>query len=78
MDSIPWISAQAAINGGFFVPRLLARHGRLARMIVPLWCPPGALGTALLRKAYWNAPNFYHPELKDAPVSTMLAAKLRL
>lgn len=77
MDSIPWISAQAAINGGFFVPRLLARHGRLARMIVPLWCPPGALGTALLRKAYWNAPNFYHPELKDAPVSTMLAAKLR-
>ncbi len=77
MDTVPWISAQAAINGGFFVPRLLARHGRLARMIVPLWCPPGAWGTALLRRAYWNAPNFYHPELRDAPVSTMLAAKLR-
>lgn len=73
---VPWVSAQIGINGAFFAPRLLARSGRLARMAVPLWCPPGAWSTALLRRIYWNAPNFYHPELDRAPVSTMLAGKI--
>lgn len=74
--TVPWVSAQLALNGAFFAPRLLARSGRLARMAVPLWCPPGAWSTALLRRIYWNAPNFYHPELDRAPVSTMLAGKI--
>jgi glycosyltransferase involved in cell wall biosynthesis len=72
-----WISAQLGINGKFFVPRLLHRQGRLGAMVVPLWYREESWAYRLLSRIYWNAPNFFHPELKDAPVKTMLGTKLR-
>ncbi len=75
--ALPWISAQLGINGKFFVPRLLHRHGRLGAMFVPLWYDKDSWAYRLLGRLYWNAPNFFHHELADAPVKTMLGAKLR-
>lgn len=72
-----WISAQLGINGKFFVPRLLHRQGRLAGMLVPLWYREESWAYRLLSRLYWNAPNFFHPELAEVPVQTMLGAKLR-
>ena len=73
----PWMSAQLGINGKFFVPRLLHRQGRLGAMFVPLWYNKESWAHRLLGRLYWNAPNFFHPELADAPVKAMLGAKLR-
>lgn len=46
-------------------------------MLVPLWYRERSPFYRLLGKLYWNAPNFYHPELADAPIRTMLSAKIR-
>ncbi len=74
--NIPWVSAQIGLNGRFFVPRLLHRHGRLTAMTVPLWYKKGNFVDELLRKFYWNAPNFYHAELEGVPIYSMRANKV--
>lgn len=74
--TIPWVSAQIGLNGKFFVPRILHQNRRLAATIVPLWYDKSSLVYKLLQKMYWNAPNYYHPDLEATPVFSMLANKL--
>lgn len=73
---VPWVSAQAGINGKFFVPRLLHREGRLAAMIVPFWYNRKQFSHRILQKAYWNMPNFYHSELEGARIHSLLVKKV--
>lgn len=46
-------------------------------MFVPLWYRERSWAYRFLSRLYWNAPNFFHPELADASVKTLIGSKLR-
>ena len=75
-EAVPWVSSQIGINGQFFVPRLLWSMHRLERMLVPLWYDAASPAYRMLSRFYWNAPNFFHPELARAPIRTFLKEKI--
>ena len=72
----PWVSSQVGINGQFFVPRLLWSMHRLERMLVPLWYDAASPAYWMLGRLYWNAPNFFHPDLARAPIRSFLKEKI--